>query len=634
MSSHTETAPANIPDTLRQPPREFSVAPFWFWNDELDADELRRQIADFEAHGVYGFVIHPRVGLPRHQGWMSENLLHLYGVALAEAKRRGMHVWLYDEGMYPSGSASGQVVAENPAWAARCLVPIELERDTPPELPDDHHLVALLPRAVGGFVAIVDRPANSHIRGLHFLDEAGTREDEPPAADLLNPDATAAFRRLVYDRFAQHFRPYFGDTVRGIFTDEPNPVGRGPVASSIVGGASTLPHVSEKLGYDFIPHLPALWYEDEPDSARYRADYHWAIHQRICETHFRPLYEWCEAHAIALTGHPSAGNDIGSQRWFHVPGQDTVWRYVEPGPTAVEGEQSTQAKVTSSAARHGRRRHNANECCGAYGHELTWQEMVWLADWCFVRGVTLLFPHAFYYSVRGPRRDERPPDVGPHSAWWDRYKTYADYCRRMGWLNTDSDHVCRIAVLAPPNNAPWRAAKVLQQHQLDFNYLDSDDLAGDATVDADGVRIADMHYDALILDGPLAPRTHTPALEPLRNTGRLLAWCPDNAPPAIDFAQPCANEASLVHALDAKTPRDVTCTPAVPDLRVRHVVKEGAHHYIFFNEGTAPLRTAIDVAATGQRCWLDLFGEDVRQLDNDNTLALEPYTTRILRIVP
>ena len=54
--------------TFLDPPTEFSVLPFWFWNDDLDADEIRRQIADFEAHGVHGFIIHPRVGLPRCVG--------------------------------------------------------------------------------------------------------------------------------------------------------------------------------------------------------------------------------------------------------------------------------------------------------------------------------------------------------------------------------------------------------------------------------------------------------------------------------------------------------------------------------------------------------------------------------------
>jgi hypothetical protein len=59
---------------LLSPPHEFTLMPFWFWNDALDEAEILRQIADFEAHGVYGFVIHPRMGLPREIGWRSESL--------------------------------------------------------------------------------------------------------------------------------------------------------------------------------------------------------------------------------------------------------------------------------------------------------------------------------------------------------------------------------------------------------------------------------------------------------------------------------------------------------------------------------------------------------------------------------
>ena len=124
-----------LPRALLDPPREFSVMPFWFWNDALDAGEIVRQIADFEAHGVYGFIIHPRVGLPRELSWMSEKLLSFYDVAIEEAKRRGMYVVLYDEGMYPSGSSSGQVVQANPAFHCRCLAKIELANGQPPDLP-------------------------------------------------------------------------------------------------------------------------------------------------------------------------------------------------------------------------------------------------------------------------------------------------------------------------------------------------------------------------------------------------------------------------------------------------------------------------------------------------------------------
>jgi hypothetical protein len=43
----------NLSQELIIPPREFSVMPFWFWNDDLKDDEIIRQIADFEAHMGY-----------------------------------------------------------------------------------------------------------------------------------------------------------------------------------------------------------------------------------------------------------------------------------------------------------------------------------------------------------------------------------------------------------------------------------------------------------------------------------------------------------------------------------------------------------------------------------------------------
>ena len=48
-------------DQLQNPPREFTAIPFWFLNGDLTAEELRRQLADFAAHGIYGVVLHPRI---------------------------------------------------------------------------------------------------------------------------------------------------------------------------------------------------------------------------------------------------------------------------------------------------------------------------------------------------------------------------------------------------------------------------------------------------------------------------------------------------------------------------------------------------------------------------------------------
>lgn len=618
----------------REPGREFDPIPFWFWNDRLDEAEIVRQIADFDAHGVAGFVIHPRVGLPPDTGWMSERLLHFMRVALAEARRRGLTVVLYDEGMYPSGSASGQVVAENPAFACRGLA----KRDNLPveglTLAPGHNLVAVVSKHDGQEIAVIDRPVNSVIRGLHYVGE-GPKEETPPAADLLNPEAVAAFIRLVYDRYAAEFGDDFGNTIQAIFTDEPDVLGRLRERERVLPGTTgILDHVNAFLGYDFTPHLPALWSDDEPDASQHRADYHRAIMRRLEQTYYAPLRAWCDAHGVLLTGHPAQPDDLGLMRYFHIPGQDLVWRWVLPDtPSALEGPQSTQAKCSSSAMIHLGRRLNSNECFGAYGHELTWAEMTWLADWCFVRGVNRLYPHAFYYSVRGPRRDERPPDVGPNSPWWPEYPQFADRCRRLCWLNTDSRHVCHIAILGESDRLPWAAAKVCFQRQRDFNYLELRHLWEDAAVTPDGTSLAGMHYGVLIIDGIVSlPPEARPALGTLARAGRLVAWGGTASAADLPGTLMAGTEDELVAMLDRLVPPDVTLAPAHSDLRYRHVVKDGHDWYLLFNEGSGAVHGNLQVSATGERCWLDPVTGQRSLVAGDVDLHLRPYETKVLLV--
>lgn len=493
------------------PPREFSLCPFWFWNDELSESELLRQIEDFQAHGVHAFVIHPRVGLPRDTGWMSEKLLGFMRFAVEEAAKRDMWVVLYDEGMYPSGSSSGQVVAENPLFQCHAWT-----RD--------------------GDQAEC-RPIDSVIRGLHYIDE-GPEEDEPPAADLLNPDAVACFIRLVYDRYASVLGDYFGTTIKGIFTDEPSLLGRSREKDLVPGTPGILDDVLRLTGEDLTKRTRELWDEDSET----RQVYDRAIRLRLEETYYCELSTWCRTHGIALMGHPERPDDLSALSYFNVPGQDLVWRWVLPGPSALEGPQSTQAKAAASSMLLTGKRRNSNEFAGAYGHELTFAQFKWLLDWCVMRGTNMFFPHAFYYSVRGPRWDERPPDVGPNSPWWDRFGPFAAYAARLSWLNTDSEHVCSVAILGEDGTLPWLAAKFCFQNQIDFIYVSTREQAGDRLV------IRDREIERL-----------------------------DTAPRVLEVER---------H----------------PDLRLRHVIKGGRDVFLAHNEG---LDTPIDLALPHQFVRID-----------------------------
>ena len=614
----------------QRPVRDHSLIPFWFWNDRLEPDRLVRQIADFQDHGVDGFVIHPRVGLPRDQGWMSPGLLDAMRVALEEARRRGMLVILYDEGMYPSGSASGQVVAANPAFACRCLD--RLPAGTP--LPTDARPVAAIPDRNGQLWQLIDRPVNSGIRGLHYLDESNwtpgdkdPAEDEPPAADLLNPAAVQTFIELVYQRFYDTFEEFIGDTIAGIFTDEPDLLGKSREQNVQPGTSNILPEVTRLLGRDLTEQLNALWDPGEPEAKSIRKAYSDAVRLRLEETYYRPISAWCEQHGLALCGHPQRATDIGPQRWFHVPGQDLVWRWVLPGqPTALEGDESTQGKCSSSAAAHLGRRFNSNECFGAYGHDFNEREMEGLANWCFVRGVNRLYPHAFYYSVRGPRRDERPPDVGPHSSWWDRYPRFADGCRWLSWLITDARQVCDVAVLGLANRLPWPAAKVCFQHQIDFNYLEARHLEEDAVIRDDGIQLRDFTYRVLIVDDlPDVPPRTWEQLAPLLATQRVLAFGP-SAPSPVR----CEAPADLIAAVRGLAVPDLVLDAPEPDLRVRHMIKEGRHVWLLANEGYRELHVRPQLPVAGPFRLLDPWARTDQPWDEAAAIIVPPTSSLVV----
>lgn len=617
------------------PSREFSVMPFWFWNDTLKDEEIIRQIIDFEAHGVYGFVIHPRIGLPGNVKWLSPEMIHAMEVAISEAARRGMYVVLYDEGMYPSGSSSGQVVERNPEHAARGLAKIDLKKGEEPVLAEGIKLVTITDRPDGSRVAIVEQQSRGVIRGLHYLNEGEQRlrEESPPAGDILNPAAVTSFIELVYDRYNKEFGRYFGKTIIGIFTNEPSPLGRGGTRGVVPGNASLLPQIKSILGYDITPFLSDLWFNDNPESKKHRNDYNRAINICLEENYYKRLGNWCYLNNIALMGHPAGSMDIGTERYFQIPGQDLVWRYVEPGPKALEGQHSTMAKCASSAMLHLEFRRNSNELFGAYGHNLTWDEMVWLANWCFVRGQNLLIPHAFYYSIRGPRFEERPPDVGPNAAWWNDYKPFADACRRLSWLNTDSRQICNIAILCEATWLPDRSAKTCFRNQRDFNYLELRQMKDNSKITSKGVSIAGMTYSAVILDSlSFIPNNVWPLMKKLARNKHLIIHADSKFASEFRGAYIYRTDKDLITALNKISLQDIQLTPATENIRLRHVEKGGDEYYILFNEEASEISAGIRLQVTGDREWLDPFTAKMTGSTEDEIVVFKPHEMKILRV--
>ncbi len=59
----------------------------------MTEEGIARQMRPMEERGVYGFVIHARMGLAKNIGYMTPRWLELVRFAVEEADRRGMVVY-------------------------------------------------------------------------------------------------------------------------------------------------------------------------------------------------------------------------------------------------------------------------------------------------------------------------------------------------------------------------------------------------------------------------------------------------------------------------------------------------------------------------------------------------------------
>jgi hypothetical protein len=105
---------------FKKPPNEYRGTPLWSWNNELNLDQLLRQIDDLETMGLGGFHMHVRVGLDTE--YLSAEFMDLVQKCVERAKQKGMLAWLYDEDRWPSGFAGGRVTDNEDRFRSRHLL--------------------------------------------------------------------------------------------------------------------------------------------------------------------------------------------------------------------------------------------------------------------------------------------------------------------------------------------------------------------------------------------------------------------------------------------------------------------------------------------------------------------------------
>lgn len=632
---------------LLHPDSEFSPMPFWFWNDNLDDNEIIKQIREMNGKGVNGFVIHPRIGIPREIPYMSERYLSHVKCAVEEAARLGMKVILYDEGMYPSGAAHGMIVEKHPEFATRgirCEESLKnepmLEADesllftfTAKKLSDNSLDRGSIKKYEGGaleegctFIHLIEGFTHGHIRGIHIGEDDW--ENPPRSADILRYESVSCFIELTHEVYYNALSEFFGNTIIGIFTDEPSVLGRGEDKRMQPWTVDFFEEL-EKTGIK--PHdIAAMWYDVGEETEEIRKRYKKAVNNRLTDSFYKQLYDWCEAHNIELVGHPGKSMDIGLLKYFGIPGQDLVFRRVAPEEDkAVKGFETTQAKCSSDSARHRGRRRNLNECFACGGkNQIEWSfsadDMKWTMDWLFVRGVNMLVPHAFFYSLDGERRfGERPPDVGFNNIWWKYYNDFSDYMKRMCFMMTDSVNCASVAVLCKSDFLPSDIVRPLYENQIEFNYLEEELLKdGSCVIENGKIRIASQCYDTLIIEDISFISCEAEKLA--EGGGTVIAY----NPAGVSLNENIISVQSF-EQITEYLKRDFIITPACRELRVSHIVKNGEHFYVLVNEGEKPVTGDAEFSSDGEFSVFNPWsGEEISPADD--TISLDRRESLII----
>ncbi len=351
----------SLKEKFKNPGIEFRSAPFWSWNDDLEDEELCRQIKEMKEKGIGGVFMHSRTGLITP--YLSSEWMDKVKTAVSSAKEIGMLAYLYDEDRWPSGFAGG-------------IVPSKGKK---------YQIKAMKCKIVNGkkIFEVVYGPNTPWFNNNSYI-------------DVLSKKVVKAFIKSTYEVYSREVGNEFGETIPAIFTDEPNYSVRGSSPEEmLIPWTDNLPNSFEqRYGYKISKHLSSLFF-NEGDYKKVRYDFWNLISDLFLESYSRQIYNWCQEHNLAYSGHYLCEDNLTSQircigaamphyEYMHIPGIDHLGRNIK--------DSLTLKQVSSVAHQLGRKR-VLSELYGCSGQNFSFSGRKWIGDWHIVLGVNLFCPH-------------------------------------------------------------------------------------------------------------------------------------------------------------------------------------------------------------------------------------------------
>ena len=575
---------------FKNPPQSYLPTVYWFWNGEIEYDQIKWQLEEIKRSNTVGSVcILAWEGLAIE--YLSDEWFDKVKYACQIAVELGLDIWLYDEIRWPSGHAGGKVLESNPDLFAKCLAQTEqrIAGGQKISIPINSEPVVIIAGRLQD--NIIDE--SSLINVTSFYDGKEFCWNVPEGewsifiysiehctfkptfldreyVDLLDPRVAQTFISLTHEQYYRRMPDYFGSVIKAIITDEP---GCYCNLKAFMISPKTIPWTGlffeafeSRKKYDLKKYLPALWQDIGAKTAHIRIDFYDVISDLLQESYFKPLHDWCENHKIKLNIQPVheetmkfstilQGDYFKAMEYSHLMGADEVYSWDKKNITP---------KIASSAARSFGKQDLYCEVFGAYGWDVTLEKMKAVTDWLFSRGVNRLILSSFYFAMDGDWQFEIPPSLFYQNTQWQYLPKYTEYARRLSYMLSGGRNISQIAVLyanksvqvvlTPLNEKSAdqidssfiALSNFLLENQLDFDYLDERILNKAEIKEVEGKVVLRMNqkdfwidYEILIL--PLVQIIEETALQKVKSFhnrgGKIIAYgdMPRFSPDGIDL---------------------------------------------------------------------------------------------------
>lgn len=511
------------------------IRPF-LWMKGEGKEAISKELEQIQACGIKEVCLESRP----HPDFCKKKWWDEVSFVLEKAKKNGMRVWILDDDKFPTGHANGAFARQQdkkkwylaerhmdimgPCRQGAVLVePFyksgKLLGIIAVPKPDGDSLdvsmegcIELTDKVVNGFVYF-DLPKGPYrLFVLYTTHEGGGRDDY---MNLIDEDSVRVLIDEVYEAHYAHFKEYFGSTLAGFFSDEPElgNVKGYPFDDTLGKRDQKLPwssELSDRLlelwGEDFLKNMISLWYESGMETARIRSEYMDCMSELVYKCFSGQIGRWCQEHGVEYIGHIieddnahtrmgcSIGHYFREMQGQQMAGIDVVHHQIVPGFTEpvhqwIAGDRDGEffhfglAKLGASAA-HLQENKRGRALCEIFGN-YGWAEgisfMKWLTDHMLVRGINEFTPHAF--SMTYPDKD-CPPHfyAGGNNPGFECFTYLIRYMNSAAKFLSKGVHVAEAAILYHAE-AEWaggeyelyqKAGRNLMEHQMDYDIVTED----------------------------------------------------------------------------------------------------------------------------------------------------------------